>query len=77
MSLWLTFKWDWGLFGLWWGLTVGMVSAVAFGTCVFLSANWEEEVDRAMARLAVDKGYQQERRDEECTYIGDVIVHDA
>lgn len=54
-----------------------MVSAVAFGTCVFLSANWEEEVDRAMARLAVDKGYRQERRDEECTYIGDVIVHDA
>jgi len=65
VSLWLAFKLQWGLFGLWWGLTVGMTSAVIAGGYVCLTTNWQQEVERVMTRLAVDKGYEQEQTDEE------------
>ncbi|KAN0094813.1 MatE domain containing protein [Tylopilus felleus] len=65
VSLWLAFKVHWGLFGLWWGLTVGMAWAVVLGGYFCMSTDWQKEVERVMARLAFDKGYQQECRDEE------------
>ncbi|KAG6380107.1 MATE efflux family protein [Boletus reticuloceps] len=70
VSLWLTFKQNWGLSGLWWGLTIGMAWAVILGSYFCMLTDWENEVERVMARLAVDKGYEQERRDEEYVYAG-------
>ncbi|KAH0831104.1 MATE efflux family protein [Lanmaoa asiatica] len=65
IGLWLTFKQHWGLFGLWWGLTIAMTWVVLLGTCLCVTADWQKEVEKVMVRLAVDKAYQRERRDEE------------
>ncbi|KAF8553601.1 mate-domain-containing protein, partial [Imleria badia] len=73
ISLWLAFQQQWGLFGLWWGLAIGMAWTVILGAYFCLKTDWQEEVERAMARLAVDKGYQQGGRDEEYAH---VIGHD-
>lgn len=62
----MTFKQHWGLFGLWWGLTVAMVWVVILGTYLCQMTDWEKEVEKVMARLAVDKAYQERLRDEEC-----------
>ncbi|KAI9569367.1 mate-domain-containing protein [Boletus coccyginus] len=64
-SLWLAFKLHWGLSGLWWGLTVGMAWTVGLGAYFCISTDWQKEVERAVERLAIDKGYQPGRRDEE------------
>ena len=65
IGLWLAFKHHMGLFGLWWGLTIAMVWVVILGTYLCRSTDWQKEVEKTMARLAVDKAYQQAQRDEE------------
>ena len=70
ISLGLAFKRDWGLFGLWWGLTIGMAWVVVLGSYFCVSTDWEKEVERVMARLAVDKGYQERLRDEGYAHAG-------
>ena len=42
-----------------------MAWAVILGSYFCVSTDWEKEVERVMARLAVDKGYQERLRDEE------------
>lgn len=69
VALWLAFQQHLGLFGLWWGLAIGMAWTVVLGAYFCLTTNWQREVERAMARLAVDKGYQG-GRDEEYAYAG-------
>ncbi|KAI6147226.1 MATE efflux family protein [Pisolithus tinctorius] len=58
IGLWLTFKWDFGLFGLWWGLNIAVVSAASTGLYLCLITDWDKEVDKVAARLAVDKRYK-------------------
>jgi MATE family multidrug resistance protein len=65
IGLWLAFKQDLGLFGLWWGLTIGMAWVVALGSYFCMSTDWQKEVERVRARLAVDKEYEEGLRDEE------------
>ncbi|KAI6025992.1 MATE efflux family protein [Pisolithus marmoratus] len=58
IGLWLTFKRGFGLFGLWWGLNLAMVFATSIGLYLCLTTDWDKEVDKVVARLAVDKGYR-------------------
>ncbi|KIK23952.1 hypothetical protein PISMIDRAFT_678674 [Pisolithus microcarpus 441] len=58
IGLWLTFKRDFGLFGLWWGLNIAMAYASSIGLYICLTTDWDKEVEKVVARLAVDKGYQ-------------------
>ncbi|KAF8415431.1 hypothetical protein L210DRAFT_3431565, partial [Boletus edulis BED1] len=48
VSLWLTFKQNWSLPGLWWGLTIGMAWAVILGSYFCMLTDWENEVERVM-----------------------------
>ncbi|KIO11262.1 hypothetical protein M404DRAFT_127956 [Pisolithus tinctorius Marx 270] len=57
IGLWLTFKRDLGLFGLWWGLNLAMAYATSIGLYLCFTTDWDKEVERVVARLAVDKGY--------------------
>ena len=70
IGLWFAFQQHWGLFGPWWGLAIGMAWAVILGSYFCVSTDWQKEVKRVMARLAVDNGYQQGLRDEEYAYAG-------
>ncbi|KIN92668.1 hypothetical protein M404DRAFT_1009438, partial [Pisolithus tinctorius Marx 270] len=57
IGLWMTFKRDLGLFGLWWGLNLAMAYATSIGLYLCFTTDWDKEVERVVARLAVDKGY--------------------
>ena len=50
-----------------------MAWAVILGSYFCVSTDWQKEVERVMARLAVDKQYRQGLRDDdsEYAYIGD------
>ncbi|TFK47550.1 MATE efflux family protein [Heliocybe sulcata] len=55
-GLWLAFKRDMGLTGLWIGLTVSLVYVATTGAYLCLTTDWEREVEKVRARLAADKG---------------------
>lgn len=63
-GMWLAFKRDMALHGLWVGLTVSLVYCAAVGLWLCLSADWEREVSKVRARLAADQK-QDYRHDEE------------
>lgn len=42
-----------------------MVWVSILGSYLCLSTDWQKEVEKVMARLAVDKAYQQQRMHEE------------
>ena len=48
---WLAFNWDFGLHGLWIGLTVSLVYCSVFGTILCLRTDWNHEVDKVVARI--------------------------
>ncbi|TDL13472.1 MATE efflux family protein [Rickenella mellea] len=54
-GIWLAFKRDMNLAGLWVGLTVSLVYSATFGVALCLKTDWQHEVDKVMARLAKDK----------------------
>ncbi|KAG9313747.1 MATE efflux family protein [Chiua virens] len=64
IGFWLTFKEHWGLFGLWWSINIAMVWAVSIGMYFCVTTDWQEEVEKGIARLAVDNGYQQRLSEE-------------
>jgi len=49
-----------------------MAWTVGLGAYFCISMDWQQEVERAVERLAVNMGYQQIRRDEE-----HAIAHEA
>ncbi|KAJ6616409.1 mate-domain-containing protein [Mycena sp. CBHHK59/15] len=48
---WLAFNWDFGLHGLWIGLTVSLVYCAVFGTLLCVRTDWNHEVRKVIARL--------------------------
>ncbi|KAJ7201671.1 MATE efflux family protein [Mycena pura] len=48
---WLAFNCDFGLHGLWIGLTVSLVYCSVFGTILCLRTDWNHEVDKVVARI--------------------------
>ncbi|KDQ60317.1 hypothetical protein JAAARDRAFT_56234 [Jaapia argillacea MUCL 33604] len=53
-GLWLTFKHNMALHGLWIGLTVSLVYCAAFGVYLSLRTDWNREVTKVMDRLAAE-----------------------
>lgn len=48
---WLAFNWDFGLDGLWIGLTVSLVYCAVFGTLLCVRTDWDHEVRKVVARI--------------------------
>ncbi|KAJ7698727.1 MATE efflux family protein [Mycena rosella] len=48
---WLAFTWDFGLHGLWIGLTVSLVYCAVFGTLLCVRTDWDREVRKVVARI--------------------------
>ncbi|KAJ7098367.1 MATE efflux family protein [Mycena epipterygia] len=48
---WLAFNWDFGLHGLWIGLTVSLVYCAVFGTLLCVRTDWDREVRKVVARV--------------------------
>ncbi|KAF9224731.1 MATE efflux family protein [Gyrodon lividus] len=65
IGLWLAFTQDLRLFGLWWGLNIAILWQSSIGSYLCVTTDWQREVDKVMARLAVDKAYQHQWVDEE------------
>ncbi|KAG0694844.1 mate-domain-containing protein [Suillus ampliporus] len=53
-GVWLTFKRDMGLVGLWVGITVALVYCSAWGIYLCITADWQKEVRKVLGRLAVE-----------------------
>ncbi|EGO03410.1 hypothetical protein SERLA73DRAFT_174879 [Serpula lacrymans var. lacrymans S7.3] len=53
-GIWLTFKHDMELIGLWVGLTVSLVYCAGWGVYLCLKTDWQREVKKLMDRLAVE-----------------------
>ncbi|KAK1227645.1 ethionine resistance protein [Marasmius sp. AFHP31] len=63
-GVWLAFKHDLGLHGLWIGLTVSLVYSAVFGTWLCLRTDWNREVEKVLERIAKERkaGEEEERR---------------
>jgi MATE family multidrug resistance protein len=64
-GLWLTFKQDMRLVGLWCGLTAALLYASTLSIWLCLRTNWKREVEKVAERLAVDKKYRDGHADSE------------
>ena len=54
MGIYLTFKLNMELWGLWIGLTVALVCTSIVGGLIVLWADWDREVEKVMKRLEDD-----------------------
>ena len=50
---WLAFKQNFGLHGLWYGLTVSLIYCSAWGLYLCLRTDWEQEVAKVQTRAQV------------------------
>ncbi|KAF7761744.1 hypothetical protein Agabi119p4_9736 [Agaricus bisporus var. burnettii] len=51
----LAFKYNMGLHGLWYGLTVSLVYCAVAGTWLALKTDWQHQVDKVQRRLAAER----------------------
>lgn len=51
----LAFKYNMGLHGLWYGLTVSLVYCAVAGTWLALTTDWQHQVDKVQKRLAKER----------------------
>ncbi|KAL1717095.1 mate-domain-containing protein, partial [Schizophyllum commune] len=56
MGVWLAFSFDYGLHGLWIGLTLSLVYCAAFGWWFAWRTDWEREVAKVQARVEREVG---------------------
>ncbi|KAJ8073477.1 ethionine resistance protein [Marasmius tenuissimus] len=63
-GVWLAFKHDLALHGLWIGLTVSLVYSSVFGSWLCLRTDWNREVEKVLERIAKERkaGEEEERR---------------
>lgn len=62
-GLWLTFKQDMKLPGLWCGLTVALLYTSTLSIWICLRTDWKREVEKVAERLAVDNKYRDGHAD--------------
>lgn len=55
LGIWLAFKRDMNLHGLWIGLTVSLVYCATIGVWLCLRTDWNYEVEKVRLRLEADK----------------------
>ena len=55
MGIYLAFRQDMGLLGLWAGLTLALVFTSGVGGLIVLRADWDNEVKKVMERLESDR----------------------
>ena len=55
MGIYLAFKQDMNLWGLWIGLTIALVFTSGIGGLIVLRADWDHEVKKVMDRLESDR----------------------
>lgn len=65
-GIWLAFRRNMGLHGLWYGLTLSLVYCAAVGVWLGLRTDWNREVQKVQKRLGADKS----NRDSQAT-LGD------
>ena len=53
--MYITFKHNMGLSGLWIGLTLALVCVSIVGGLIILRADWDREVEKVMKRLEGDR----------------------
>lgn len=54
-GIWLAFRRNMGLHGLWYGLTVSLIYGSAVGVWLALKTDWNKEVEKVQKRLEQDK----------------------
>ena len=54
-GIWLAFKHDFALHGLWIGLSVSLTYAAAAGVWLCLRTDWDRQVQKVRNRLAADQ----------------------
>jgi len=57
IGIYLTFKQDMSLWGLWIGLTIALVSTSVVGGLIVLWADWDHEVQKVMERLESERNF--------------------
>lgn len=62
-GLWLTFKQDMKLPGLWCGLTAALLYTSTLSIWICLRTDWNREVQKVAERLAIDNKYREEHAD--------------
>ncbi|KAH9055675.1 MATE efflux family protein [Lactarius vividus] len=60
IAVWLAFRCNMGLHGLWYGLTVSLVYGSALGVWIALKTDWAWEVQKVQRRLEADKVQEEE-----------------
>ncbi|KAH8998173.1 MATE efflux family protein [Lactarius akahatsu] len=60
IGVWLAFRCNMGLHGLWSGLTVSLVYGSALGVWIALKTDWAWEVQKVQRRLEADKAQEEE-----------------
>ena len=53
--MYITFKHDMGLLGLWIGLTLALVCTSTVGGLIILRSDWDREVEKVIERLEGDR----------------------
>ena len=54
-GVWLAFSHDFGLHGLWYGLTVSLVYSGCVGVWLALTTDWAYEVEKVVKRLKAEE----------------------
>jgi MATE family multidrug resistance protein len=65
-GIWLAFRQNIGLHGLWYGLTVSLIYGSVVGVTIALRADWNKESEKVQKRLEAAKT----QHDEHVTYSG-------
>ncbi|KAI0000631.1 MATE efflux family protein [Russula compacta] len=68
-GIWLAFRRNMGLHGLWYGLTLSLVYCAAVGVWLGLKTDWNREVQKVQKRLGADKS----NRDSQATLDGESV----
>jgi len=72
-GIWLGFRRNMGLYGLWYGLTVSLIYCSLVGVWLGLKTDWDREVAKVRERLEADKA----SRDEHGAYNGNGMCASA
>ena len=71
-GIWLAFRQNMGIHGLWYGLTVSLIYGSVVGVTIALRADWNKESEKVQKRLKAAKAHY----DENVTYNGQGAVHE-